>query len=106
MANSGKHGEWFATTPEFWAQIPLPIIGWKVWYADHVVACTEQSWSDAPRAGVQVLMIYHPEGRRTVVCGRDEYTLPGETVSKLGLEIEIETYHAILKSAMADVWRV
>lgn len=105
--NSGPDGTWFATTPTWWARLPMPVIGWKLWYADgSTVDSTQQTWAAAPAEGVQVLMVYHPRGYRTVVRGRDEYTHPmGHGGSKFGLEIGADAYHAILARAMADPWR-
>lgn len=106
MANSGHGGTWFETTPDFWRQIPLPVIAWKVFYADGLtVDSTCSSWEEAPSEGVQVVMVYHPNGFRTVVRGRDAYTLPSASARKFGLEIPLDDYRAILARAMADPWR-
>jgi hypothetical protein len=105
--NSGPHGAWFATTPDFWAQVRLPIVGWKLWYADGLTVTSQDvPWADAPRQGVEVLMVYHPNGYRTIVKGRDEYTFPGEAESKLGLEIDRGVFEAMQRAAMADSWRL
>ena len=106
MAGSGPDGSWFATDAGFWSRVRAPIIGWKLWYADGFAWCSaECSWEEAPRTGVQVLMIFHPGGLRTIVNGRDEYTLPGETASKLGLLIERERFERMQAEAMVDEWR-
>lgn len=107
LSLSGPNGTWFATTPEFWASMRLPLVGWKLWYADGLVLdSTHVRWAAAPAEGVEVLMAYHPDGYRTIVTGRDEYTWPGERESKLGLEIAPEAFTAIQRAAMADDWRL
>jgi hypothetical protein len=50
-------------------------------------------------------MVYHPNGRRTIVKGRDEYTLPGESTSKLGLMIDRERFERMQWGALIDEWR-
>lgn len=108
--NSGFGGAWFATTPEWWASLQAasgPIRGWKIWYADGSTADSSTfAWADAPATGVEVVMVYHDGGYRNIVRGRDEYTLPGESATKLGLEIPVERYREILDIAMADEWRI
>jgi hypothetical protein len=106
MTPSGPNGTWFATTPEFWGRIEMPIIGWQLWYADGSWFCSGSTrWMDAPEHGVQVLMVHHPNGYRTIVVGRDEYTLPGEFWSKFGLMIDEYEFNEIVALAMADRWR-
>jgi hypothetical protein len=93
MANSGANGTWFETDAAFWARVPLPIVAWKLWYADTSSFDSRQGeWAHAPQTGVQALMVYHPNGFRTVVRGRDAYTLPTDDRRKLGLEIDHEVY--------------
>jgi hypothetical protein len=100
---SGPGGEWLRTDEDFWKRVRLPIIGWRLWYADGSTTCSaECSWQDAPREGVQVLVVHHPENRRTIVKGRDEYVLPGETSSKLGLMIEREQFERMQGEAQTD----
>jgi hypothetical protein len=95
-------------SPELWAPILRtsgPILGWSIWYAGGlVVRSTELSWARAPRIGVQALMTYHPTGRN-LHAAKDEYTLPGEATTKLGLMIDFARFEAILRSAEADPWR-
>jgi hypothetical protein len=98
--NSGPGGTWY-TTDDVWSRIDLPIVGWSLWYADGSVA--RGDWSAAPRVGVQALMLEHPGRLRTIVTGRDEYGLPGEVVTKLGLMIDIAEFDRIVARAMADV---
>ena len=106
MHGSGPNGAWFATDDAFWARVTQPIVAWKIWYAHgsqrDSTTCT---WANAPKVGVQVLMVYHPGGRRTIVKGRDEYTLPGESESKLGLMIDREEFEQMQLDAIADSWR-
>lgn len=110
--NSGPNGEWLATTPEYWARCELPVIGWQLWYASKLwyegnwcVTSADCEWHDAPSNGVQVMMVYHPGGRRTIVTGKDEYTHPTEAGSKLGVMIAVDRFNAIRERAMADEWR-
>lgn len=106
MPGSGPNGAWFATDAAFWARVRAPIIGFKLWYADGLTWCSADCpWVDAPREGVEVLMVYHPNGRRTIVKGRDEYTLPGESTSKLGLMIDRERFERMQWGALIDEWR-
>lgn len=109
MVNSGPNGEWFQTTPEFWERIKLPIIAWKIWISDGEFILSYDSstcnWDDAPVYNLQVLMVYHPQGRRTIIKGRDEYRLPGEKKSKFGLMIDLDFFHKIQERAILDSWR-
>lgn len=102
---SGRDGTWFATTPAFWSLIP-PIIAWQLWYTDSsVVSSDDCAWDRAPREGVQVLMVHHRGGQRTIINGRDEYSLPGEAAVKYGLMLDRATFEAIQTRAMRDSWR-
>lgn len=104
--NSGPGGEWFATTPTFWARLP-PVVAWTLWYADgRSVSSAVTAWPAAPAEGVQVLMVHHPDGQRTIVTGRDAYTLPNAPHPKYGQLIDLDRFHAIQARAMADPWRV
>jgi hypothetical protein len=113
MPGSGPNGEWLATDAAFWARVTQPIVGWKLWFAGGSTAhaAHRQPWQWAPlwertsRDGVQVLMVYHPGGYRTIVKGRDEYTLPGVSTSKLGLMLDFDRYDEIRRAAVADTWR-
>jgi hypothetical protein len=103
MANSGLKGEWKRTS---WGPSLLPVIGWKIWYGDGSICHSGMcSWADAPREGVQVTRLYHGGRYSTIADGSDEYTLPGETETKLGEEIDLDVYAGILKTAKADDWR-
>lgn len=107
--NSGPNGEWWSTTPEFWARVAHPIVAFQIWYAGGSRFCgLPGDWSRAPRDGVEVLVVYHPEDapmERVIVAGRDEYTLPGQPGSKLGLLIADEAFYSLYASALADEWR-
>jgi hypothetical protein len=109
VPNSGINGEWFATTPEYWARVIAasgPIIGWQLWYEDGLWCASDLTpWHGAPRRGVQVLVTHHPGGLRNLTTGRDEYTLPGESKSKLGLEIYELSFNEIVADALRDTWR-
>lgn len=106
MANSGHNGEWRAWSHEDWTRIVRDVAHWSVWYSDgSVVRSTEMSWADAPRDGVQVVMVVYDDGRRLKISNRDEYTMRGEAATKLGEEIEFDKFSAILQTAMRDKWR-
>lgn len=110
MANSGPNGEWWPMPVGFWDELLRkggPILGWSIWYADGtVVRSTEMSWEAAPRLGVQVIATYHGSSKGVNWHSHfDEYCMPGEETTKLGLEIDFATFMAILRAAEADPWR-
>lgn len=109
MPNSGPNGEWMVTSPEWWARIRYPIIAFKIWYADgSTFGGTPDDWYLAPSDGVEVLVVYHPPGsptERVIVVAKDEYTLPGQPGSKLGLMINEVDFDRIRDAAIADTWR-
>jgi hypothetical protein len=106
VTGSGQHGEWIATTPEWWARVRYPIVAFRLWYADgSTFGGSPDDWRMAPVEGVQVLIVYHPHGsstRRVIVDGKDEYTLPGQQGSKLGAWCD--RFYTIQASAIADPW--
>lgn len=107
MANSGLGGAWFVTTAEYWKAVLRsgPILGWQIFYADGSVVNSDTPWNEAPRTGVQCIMVHHPGGLRNIVRGRDEYTMPGKKQSKLGSEIDHERYMEICRHAISSTWR-
>lgn len=107
MPNSGPDGEWFAITPEWWAQVQHPIVSFALWYSDG--SCVRglcSAWSDAPATGIQMLIVYHPPeclpARGLRISGRDEYTLLGQPGSKLGEMIDDTEFRRITDLAVAE----
>ena len=112
---SGPGGAWMNTEddwPYLLAQCG-PVIGWKVWYEDESTADSGgvKGWAQTPKTGVQVLVTYHKpwgvDGKigRNSHTGKDEYTLPGEATTKLGLLISDALFATINADSKADAWR-
>jgi hypothetical protein len=98
--NSGPNGEWLEG-PESWGT--LPVICWRVWYADGSDVKAEDP-ADLPTEGVEVVCAHHPGGRRTFCTSKDAYLLPG--VRLLGKWMPtLREFQALYDRAVADPWR-
>lgn len=110
--NSGADGAWRSMTPDDWSKTTQPCVAFQIWYSDG--SCVtggpdpthlQKTWLNSRHTGVQVLMVHHLDGYRTIFVARDEYTWPGLVPSKLGEAIDLQEYRRIRALAMSDEWR-
>ena len=98
-------------------------VGVKVFYADGTVlkwpmGQIKAGWATAPEHGVQVVAIYHKNGRAAWFANYDYYALtrdelvetnlPGElpegAVVKMGSEMDKDAFRALYNAAMKEPW--
>lgn len=73
------------------------IEAYVVWYADgsHVF----NDWKGCPDTEVQCVILYHPDGYRTIEMGLDEYSLEGHV--KYGSLMPEDSYSELIDRALA-----
>lgn len=80
----------------------LPITGWALVYADGSrYSNTSGQWRSAPDE-VQVLVLYHSGGYRTLTYGEDVYSLLGQKATKLGAWMDTTDYYALVDKVIKE----
>lgn len=101
MTGSGMDGLWLSNERSVYTE---PTDGWGLWYKDGSrITSWDSDWASAPGDGIQVLVVVHPNGRKTITHGNDEYFLPGGDIGKLGAWTDNATYQRCV--AEARQWR-
>lgn len=77
----------------------MPVEAYKIWYSD---GSWSTDWETSPDEDVQIVMLYHPDGYRTIQHGLDEYIDPTGQCSrvKLGKWMLDDKYDSLIKTAL------
>lgn len=82
----------------------LSIKSWRIYYADgSTFDSTRGRWADAPPFGVECIVYYHADERKTIYGGRDNgdiYEHAGEDGIKMGLWMDSEGFYRIYNLAL------
>lgn len=80
----------------------LPVTGWELVYADDSrYSHLSGPWRLAPDQ-VQVLVLRHADGYRTLTYGEDVYRLAGEKATKVGVWMDDAAFHALVDRVIKE----
>lgn len=78
-----------------------PIESYRIWYSD---GSYSDDWDAAPDEDVQIVMLYHADGYRTIIQGEDVYTDPTDQSGhiKTGRWMPDDEYEALVRRVLAS----
>jgi len=100
MPNSGPNDTFLSE--DISLELQLPVIGFEVHTSTRIE--TSAHWEDIKADDIQVVVIHHPNGFRTLANGLDEYNFEGNN-PRPGLMLDDERYEAIYQAALTSDWR-